>query len=50
MEVENDFNKKEVETEYILSNDDIKYPTFFDTSIVETFKNQKMSNDRRKFC
>lgn len=45
MEVKNDSNKKEVETEYILSNDDIKYPTFFDTKIVETFKHQKMSKE-----
>ena len=45
MKVENDFNKKEVETEYILSNDDIKYPTYFDTEIVETFKHKKISKE-----
>ena len=45
MEVENSLYKKEVETEYILSNDDIKYPTFFDTEIVKIFKHQKMSKE-----
>ena len=36
-------NDKEIELEYTLSNDDIKYPTFFDQEICQIFKHQKMS-------
>ena len=44
--MENNISKnKEIELEYILSNEDIKYPTFFDKEIVKIFKNQKMSKE-----
>ena len=36
---------EEVEQNYILSNDDIKYPTFFDPKIEYIFKNEKMSKE-----
>ena len=36
-------NNKEIELEYTLSNEDIKFPTFFDQEICQIFKHQKMS-------
>ena len=38
-------SKKEIEIEYTLSNEDIKFPTFFDLEICKIFKNQKMSKE-----
>jgi hormone-sensitive lipase len=44
--MENNFeNNKEIELEYILSNEDIKFPTFFDEEISKVFKSQKMSKE-----
>ena len=44
--MEKNNSKREVkEVEYTLTNEDIKFPTFFDTKICETFKSQKMSKD-----
>ena len=39
----NIIKKKEIELEYTLSNEDIKFPTFFDQEICKVFKYQKMS-------
>ena len=45
METNSSFEKEEVELEYTLSNEDIKFPTFFDLDIYKIFKSQKMSKD-----
>ena len=42
IKMENDFlKKKEFEIEYILSNEDIKFPTFFDMGYVKYSKLKK---------
>ena len=38
-------SKKEIEIEYTLSNEDIKFPTFFDLELCKIFKTQKMSKE-----
>ena len=38
-------SKEEVELEYSLSNEDIKFPTFFDPKIEYILKHEKMSKD-----
>ena len=38
-------NKEEIELEYTLSNDDIKFPTFYDQEIGKIFRTQKMSKE-----
>ena len=38
-------SKEEVELEYSLSNEDIKFPTFFDPKMEYILKNEKMSKD-----
>ena len=38
-------SKEEVELEYSLSNDDIKFPTFFDPKMEYILKHEKMSKD-----
>ena len=44
--MENDFSKKkEFEIEYTLSNEDIKFPTFFDMEICKIFKTEKMNKE-----
>ena len=45
METNSSFKKEEIELEYTLSNEDIKFPTFFDLDIYKIFKSQKMSKD-----
>ena len=37
--------KKEIEIEYTLSNEDIKFPTFFDSEICKILKTEKMSKE-----
>jgi hypothetical protein len=38
-------SKEEIELEYSLSNEDIKFPTFFDPKIEYTLKHEKMSKE-----
>ena len=45
-QIENNISKKEdIEIEYTLSNEDIKFPTFFDLEICKILKTQKMSKE-----
>ena len=41
----NSLKKKEIDLEYTLSNEDIKYPTFFDEEVCRTIKYEEMSEE-----
>ena len=46
IQIKNNISKKEdIEIEYTLSNEDIKFPTFFDLEICKILKTQKMSKE-----